>query len=118
VNIHTVDSIAIGLLDTVKRFKNDVAIAGLNTTIDTNRLTGLFGPDGAGKTTLMRLMAALMHPDEGRVHVKGLDVTNNASAVHSIVGYMPQRFGLYEDLSVHQNLQLYADLKGIVGTCR
>lgn len=106
-------SASIELAGVVKRFGDNLAIAGLDATLAGGRLTGLVGPDGAGKTTLMRMMAALMVPDAGSIHVRGLDVSTKATAVHEIVGYMPQRFGLYEDLSVHQNMELYADLKGI-----
>jgi ABC-type multidrug transport system ATPase subunit len=76
-------------------------------------VTGLIGPDGAGKTTLMRLVAGLLAPDEGRIHVLGIDALAEPQRVQSIVGYMPQRFGLYEDLSVQENLDLYADLHGV-----
>jgi ABC-2 type transport system ATP-binding protein len=76
-------------------------------------VTGLIGPDGAGKTTLMRLVAGLLRPDAGRVTVLGLDTARDALAVQARIGYMPQRFGLYEDLSVQENLDLYADLQGV-----
>ncbi len=100
----------------VKRFPGAgaPAIAALTTTIQPGRVTGLVGPDGAGKTTLLRLMAALLTPSEGRVEVLGMDTVAATSAVHDAIGYMPQRFGLYEDLSVMENLVLYADLKGVV----
>ncbi|HEX2495039.1 MAG TPA: ABC transporter ATP-binding protein, partial [Steroidobacter sp.] len=74
--------------------------------------TALVGPDGAGKTTLLRLAAGLMQPDEG-VHVLGLDARRQAQAIQSRISYMPQRFGLYEDLTVQENLDLYADLHGV-----
>ncbi|MDY0040676.1 MAG: ATP-binding cassette domain-containing protein, partial [Desulforhabdus sp.] len=76
-------------------------------------ITGLIGPDGAGKTTFMRLAAGLLVPDEGRITVLGLDATRDSLAVQASIGYMPQRFGLYEDLSVQENLDLYADLQGV-----
>ena len=104
---------AVDIRGVVKRFKEVTAIEYLDADIMPGRLTGLVGPDGAGKTTLMRIMAALMRPDEGVVHVMGHDVATSAEAVHQCIGYMPQRFGLYEDLSVAENLQLYANLKGI-----
>lgn len=100
-----------------KRFtpSGPAAIERLTTAIKPGQVTGLVGPDGAGKTTLMRLMAALLTPTEGRITVHGLDTIAETSAVHDTIGYMPQRFGLYEDLSVMENLVLYADLKGVVG---
>ena len=76
-------------------------------------VTGLVGPDAAGKTTLMRLATGLMRPDAGSVHVLGHDVAAEALTVQSLIGYMPQRFGLYEELSVQENLDLYADLQGV-----
>ncbi|MCK7575177.1 MAG: ATP-binding cassette domain-containing protein [Chromatiales bacterium] len=80
--------------------------------------TGLVGPDGAGKTTLMRVVAGLLRPDAGRVEVLGLDVARDPLAVQSRIGYMPQRFGLYEDLSVRENLDLYADLHQVPEAAR
>jgi ABC-2 type transport system ATP-binding protein len=76
-------------------------------------LTALVGPDGAGKTTLLRLVAGLMTPDDGDLQVLGLPVATDPQAVQDRIGYMPQKFGLYEDLSVQENLDLYADLHGI-----
>ena len=77
------------------------------------RITGLVGPDGAGKTTLMRLAAGLLLPDGGTIHALGLDVVAQPLAVQSTLGYMPQRFGLYEDLTVQENLDFYADMQGL-----
>jgi len=104
---------AVEICGVTKRFGETLALAGCDARIESGRLTGLVGPDGAGKTTLMRIMAGLMAPTEGRVRVAGHDAASDASAIHPITGYMPQRFGLYEDLSVAENLALYADLKGI-----
>ena len=76
-------------------------------------LTALVGPDGAGKTTLIRLAAGLMTADSGELQVLGMNVAANPQQVQSRIGYMPQRFGLYADLSVQENLDLYADLHGV-----
>jgi drug efflux transport system ATP-binding protein len=76
-------------------------------------VTGLVGPDAAGKTTLMRLAAGLLVADSGTISVLGLDAATQSLAVQGTIGYMPQRFGLYEDLTVQQNLDLYADLQGV-----
>ncbi len=89
------------------------ALAGLSLSVCGGRVTGLIGPDGAGKTTLMRLAAGLLKPDRGRLLVLGMDVAKQPLEVQSAIGYMPQRFGLYEDLSVQENLDLYADLQGV-----
>src|SRR5512146_184777 len=81
-------------------------------------VTGLIGPDGAGKTTLMRLAAGLLVPDAGRISVLGFDATSQSLEVQASIGYMPQRFGLYEDLTVQENLDLYADLQGVPQAAR
>ena len=94
------------------------ALAELSATIRPGMVTGLVGPDGAGKTTLMRLMTALLLPTSGSIKVFGLDTRTSADQLHRIIGYMPQKFGLYEDLSVHQNLRLYADLQNVTGLDR
>jgi len=89
------------------------ALDDLTLSVESGRVTGLIGPDGAGKTTLMRLAAALLRSDTGSVRVLGIDAAVAPLAVQSAIGYMPQRFGLYEDLSVQENLDLYADLQGV-----
>jgi len=86
-----------------------VALAGITGAIPAGRVTGLVGPDGAGKTTLIRLLAGLLTPDDGRIEVSVADGHRGAARV----SYMPQRFGLYEDLTVAENLELYADLNGL-----
>ena len=89
------------------------AIDGITASAAHGAVTGLIGPDGAGKTTLMRLIAGLLLPDAGTIEALGIDVARDPLAVQARIGYMPQRFGLYEDLSVRQNLDLYADLQGV-----
>ncbi len=89
------------------------ALNGVSFSAEGGSVTGLVGPDGAGKTTLMRLAVGLLEPDRGEIRVLGLDATRQALAVQTAVGYMPQRFGLYEDLTVRENLDLYADLQGV-----
>jgi len=89
------------------------ALDGVSLSIAAGGVTGLIGPDGAGKTTLMRLAVGLLVPDAGSISCLGHDATRESLAVQSEVGYMPQRFGLYEDLSVQENLDLYADLQGL-----
>lgn len=86
------------------------ALNGVSFTIQPGRVTGLIGPDGAGKTTLMRLAAGLLVPDAGSIRVLDLDATRDSLAVQAALGYMPQRFGLYEDLTVQENIRFYADL--------
>jgi len=90
------------------------ALDGVSFTARAGRITGLIGPDGAGKTTLMRVAAGLFEPQAGTIEVLGIDALANPLAVQAQVGYMPQRFGLYEDLAVQENLDLYADLQGVM----
>jgi len=94
------------------------ALQGINVSIHPGSIVGLAGPDGAGKTTLIRLIAGLLVPSKGQITVAGYDTVTQASAIHYLIGYMPQRFGLYEDLTVIQNLNLYADLRHVVGEQR
>src|SRR5665213_507173 len=89
------------------------ALRELSAEIRGGRVTGMVGPDGAGKTTLMRLMASLLLPTSGKLTVCGHDAGSAPGPIHEDVGYMPQRFGLYEDLTVAQNLNLYADLRNL-----
>ncbi len=106
-------SIEIEIKGVSKRFGAQPALQDIDTRILGGRLTGLVGPDGAGKTTLMRLLASLMVPDEGEVVLCGLDTRSDHVQIRDITGYMPQRFGLYEDLTVMENLRLYSDLRGL-----
>jgi ABC-2 type transport system ATP-binding protein len=89
------------------------ALAGVSLSAEHGSLTALVGPDGAGKTTLLRLIAGLFTADSGELKVLGIDVAGDPQSVQSRISYMPQRFGLYEDLTVEENLNLYADLHGV-----
>jgi ABC-2 type transport system ATP-binding protein len=89
------------------------ALDGVSLEARHGALTALVGPDGAGKTTLIRLVAGLFTPDAGALNVLDIDVVAQPQAVQDRIGYMPQKFGLYENLSVQENLDLYADLHGI-----
>jgi len=89
------------------------ALDSVSLEVRHGELTALIGPDGAGKTTLMRLAAALLRPSGGTLQVLGLDVTAEPQRVQDRISYMPQRFGLYEDLSVAENFDLYAQLHGV-----
>ncbi|MBW7931309.1 MAG: ABC transporter ATP-binding protein [Gammaproteobacteria bacterium] len=107
------DGAAVVIEGLDKRFGPMLALHSLSARIHYGRLTGLVGPDGAGKTTLMRILAGLLVPDAGRVTLAGYDVVRDNDAIHVASGYMPQRFGLYEDLSVMENMRLYAQLRGL-----
>jgi ABC-2 type transport system ATP-binding protein len=113
---------AVELSGVAKRFRAGAgaidALKGIDAVIAAGRITGLVGADGAGKTTLMRLIAGLLHPSTGTVRTLGLDIRTAAAAVQARIGYMPQRFGLYEDLSIAENLELYAGLHGLPPAAR
>jgi ABC-2 type transport system ATP-binding protein len=86
------------------------AVRGLNLAVPHGEIFGLVGPDGAGKTTTLRMLAGILAPSEGEAFVAGHSVVSEAEAVKAKIGYMSQRFGLYGDLSVEENLRFYADL--------
>lgn len=89
------------------------ALDHIDLSVRQGELTAVIGPDGAGKTTLMRLICGLMNPTEGKLTVLGLDSVKDSEEVQSRISYMPQKFGLYEDLTVSENMNLYADLHGV-----
>ena len=104
-------------LDRVKKafpHSEKAALEELTAQIMPGKVTGLVGPDGAGKTTLLRLMAGLMHVTSGTIKIKKLDPIKNTDELRRIIGYMPQKFGLYDDLSVQENLNLHADLRDVI----
>ncbi|WP_025131875.1 ATP-binding cassette domain-containing protein [Pseudomonas sp. PH1b] len=104
-------------VDLVKHFRvgarQQTALEGISLDIPQGKLSALVGPDGAGKTTLLRLIAGLMKADQGQLNVLGLDVAAHPQQVQDRISYMPQKFGLYEDLTIQENLELYADLHGV-----
>ncbi len=98
-----------------RKFGELTAVNNLNIAIQPGEIFALVGPDGAGKTTTMRLLTGLMNPTEGRAVVTGLDVAKDPDRVKDHIGYMAQKFGLYQDLTVQENMDFYADLFGIFG---
>ena len=107
------DAIAIKTIDLSKAFGSVVAVDHLNLEVMGGELFGLVGPDGAGKTTTMRLLAGIMEPTSGEAHVAGFSIRTESEAIKERIGYMSQRFGLYEDLTVIENIHFYADLYGV-----
>ncbi|MBO7536921.1 MAG: ABC transporter ATP-binding protein [Alphaproteobacteria bacterium] len=96
-----------------KNFRGMTAIDDLSLKIEKGKITGLIGSDGSGKTTLIRLIIGLLLPDHGKISVLGLNPETQKDELNKKIGYMPQKFGLYEDLTVIENLRLYADLKNV-----
>jgi ABC-2 type transport system ATP-binding protein len=101
-----------------RRFGDLTAVDHLNVEVARGEIFGLVGPDGAGKTTTLRLLCGLMDPTEGEAWVAGHSVAREVEAVKDQIGYMAQRFGLYGDLTVDENMNFYADLFGISKTER
>ncbi len=108
---------AVSLAEVSYRFagSSSFALEGVTASLPPGGIIGLVGPDGAGKTTLMRLMAGLLKASSGTVRVLGRDPLADHAVLRATLGYMPQKFGLYEDLTVLENLNLYADLRAVVG---
>jgi ABC-2 type transport system ATP-binding protein len=104
--------------DLTRRFEALVAVDHLNLTVERGEIFGLVGPDGAGKTTTLRMLCGLMNPSEGWARVAGHDVAKQSQAVKDQIGYMAQRFGLYADLTVDENMTFYADLFDVTGSER
>jgi ABC-2 type transport system ATP-binding protein len=99
--------------DVTRRFGAFTAVDRVQLTVDPGEVLGLLGPNGAGKTTLIKMMCGLLEPTGGVIQVGGIDVRADRRSVWKAIGYMSQRFSLYGDLTVHQNLRLYADLYGV-----
>jgi len=98
-----------------KRFGRTLAVAGLNLAVRREEIFGLVGPDGAGKTTTIRMLAAIMNPTKGWARVAGYDTVRQAEEIKRIIGYMPQHFSLYGDLTVMENLTFFADIFDVRG---
>jgi len=101
-----------------RSFKKIAALRDIDLGVQRGEIFGLVGPDGAGKTTMLRLLAAVMTPTSGRVTVAGHDSVKDAEEIRAHVGYLPQKFSLYGDLSVRENLEFYADIFGVHGAER
>jgi ABC-2 type transport system ATP-binding protein len=107
------NDIAIKTLNLTKAFEDNVAVDNLNLEIHRGELFGLVGPDGAGKTTIMRLLSAILRPASGDAWIAGHSIRDEEEQIKEKIGYMSQRFGLYEDLTVIENIDFYADLYGV-----
>ena len=101
-----------------RRFGSLTAVSDVSFNVSAGDIVGLAGSDGAGKTTLLRMLATMLAPSSGTIRVGGLDVVRERSGVKEMIGYMPQRFGLYPDLTVAENLDFFTDIYGISGAER
>lgn len=104
---------AIEINGLTKRYGSLTALDDISLSVDTGEMFGLIGPDGAGKSSLYRILATLMRPDSGSASVLGLDTVRNYRALRLRIGYMPERFSLYPDMTVMENLQFFASLFGV-----
>ncbi|HEB66074.1 MAG TPA: ABC transporter ATP-binding protein [Chloroflexi bacterium] len=96
-----------------KRFGETTAVEGLSLHVSAGEIYGLVGPDGAGKTTTIRLLVGALRPDEGEIRVAGYEVPRRAEVAREHLGYLPQRFSLYEELTVLENLRFFAEVRGL-----
>lgn len=112
MNAHTGTSttLALAITGLHKSYGQTPAVAGLDLSVNRGTIVGMIGPDGAGKTTTMRIALGLLRPDAGQVLVLGKDLAEGAAEIKSRLGYMPQRFSLYPDLTVSENLRFFAEL--------
>lgn len=108
----------IALRGLTKRFPGVLAVDHLSFAVEAGEIFGLVGPDGAGKTTTLRMLAGVLAPDEGAATVAGYDIVREPETAKHAISYMPQRFGLYEDLTVEENIRFYADLFAVSRTER
>lgn len=103
----------IDVVNLTKRFGDHEAVSSLSFTINRGEIYGIVGPDGAGKSTLLRLMSTILAPDEGRVMIRGVNVCDHPYVIKEHLAYMPQRFGLYEDMTVEENIYFFGRLFGL-----
>ena len=104
---------AIEIQDLTKRYGTLVALDHVSLSVSEGSMFGLIGPDGAGKTTLYQILTTLLSPDEGSAIVTGLDVVKDYKKLRTEIGYMPEKFSLYPDLTVDENLHFFASLFGV-----
>jgi ABC-2 type transport system ATP-binding protein len=114
----TRDDWVIVMDNLTRRFKKVTAVDGLNLSVGRGEIFGLVGPDGAGKTTTIRMLCAIMDPTEGSAQVAGFDTVRQPEQIKRRIGYMAQRFNLYGDLSVVENLDFFADVFQVRGKVR
>jgi ABC-2 type transport system ATP-binding protein len=98
-----------------KSYKGETAVSNVSFSVKQGNIFGIAGSDGAGKTTLLRLISSMITPSSGHVFIDNFDVVKDRDQAKELIGYMPQRFGLYQDLTVQENLDFFMDIFGIFG---
>ena len=116
--MHAVNGPAVETVGLRKEFGAIVAVEGLDLVIPRGQVFGLLGPNGSGKTTTIRMLCGLMQPTAGSARVVGHDVVTEPESIRRKIGYMSQRYGLYDDLTVYENLRFYSTVYGLHGSAR
>ena len=111
--MRTSDNVFIMVEGVSMSFGATVAVQDVSLAVPKGTIFGLVGSDGAGKSTLLRMIATMIKPDKGKIAIGGLDVVTGKAKVKPLIGYMPQRFGLYQDLTVKENIEFFMDIFGI-----
>lgn len=117
-SIHAGRSAFVVVESASRRFKNLEAVCSVSLEVQRGSIFGLLGSDGAGKSTLLRMIATIIKPSSGRILAGGLDAVRDRDRLKPLIGYMPQRFGLYQDLSVEENIDFFMDIYRISGAER
>ena len=107
------DAPAVVIEELVKRFGDFVAVDHVSCTVNRGEIFGFLGPNGAGKSTTIRILCGLLRPTSGRALVQGLDVSGQAEQIRQRIGYMSQKFSLYDDLTVEENIRFFAGIYGV-----
>lgn len=118
VNFPSEEKMLVQVENVSKRFGTIEAVRDVSLNVARGRIFGFVGSDGAGKSTLLRMVATMIRPSAGRILIDGIDVVAQKARVKPLIGYMPQRFGLYQDLTVGENMEFFMDIFGIFGAER
>jgi ABC-2 type transport system ATP-binding protein len=105
----------VSIEDVSKNYGPVEAVSGVNLEVDRGIIFGLVGSDGAGKSTLLRMIATMINPTSGKILIDDLDIVEQRSKIKHLIGYMPQQFGLYQDLTVEENINFFMDIFDVFG---